>query len=207
MDKKQHILNEIKRTAENDGGKPLGKQRFYKATGIKMSDWYGKPWNDWNSFGDAQKEAGYTPNKFQKALDKEYIIQSLITLIRKLDHFPLEAERRREAAKNKDFPSHTVFGSRLGNKRQMVNEIVSFCNQKPDEYQDVLKICEPLIEKIGSNNSDVDDFKEDEDFGYVYLMKSGKYYKIGKTNNIDRRQYEVGVQLPEKIKPIKKKKK
>jgi hypothetical protein len=38
--------------------------------------------------------------------------------------------------------------------------------------------------------------------GFVYLMKSGKHYKIGKTNAVDRRQYEIGLELPEKIKPI-----
>jgi len=29
-------------------------------------------------------------------------------------------------------------------------------------------------------------------------MKAGKFYRIGRTNKLDRRQYEVGVQLPEK---------
>ena len=38
--------------------------------------------------------------------------------------------------------------------------------------------------------------------GYVYLMKSGKFYKIGHTNSIDRRQYEIGMQMPEGIEPI-----
>jgi hypothetical protein len=38
--------------------------------------------------------------------------------------------------------------------------------------------------------------------GYVYLLKSGKYYKIGKTNKPDQRLYEIGLQLPEKIHPI-----
>ena len=38
--------------------------------------------------------------------------------------------------------------------------------------------------------------------GFVYMMKSGKYYKIGKTNSIDRRQYEIGLQLAEGLEPI-----
>nr|WP_157817976.1 GIY-YIG nuclease family protein [Candidatus Thiodictyon syntrophicum] len=32
----------------------------------------------------------------------------------------------------------------------------------------------------------------------MYLMKSGKYYKIGRTNAIGRREYELAIQLPEK---------
>lgn len=35
---KQHIISEIKRTAEENGGVPLGQARFQKETGIKFSD-------------------------------------------------------------------------------------------------------------------------------------------------------------------------
>ncbi len=38
----------------------------------------------------------------------------------------------------------------------------------------------------------------DGDIGYVYLIKSGKHYKIGKTNSIGRRGYELAIQLPER---------
>jgi len=34
------------------------------------------------------------------------------------------------------------------------------------------------------------------------LMKSGKHYKIGKTNSVDRRMYEIGLQLPEGNEPV-----
>ena len=33
-------------------------------------------------------------------------------------------------------------------------------------------------------------------------MKSGKFYRIGRTNKLDRRQYEVGVQLPEEYQRV-----
>lgn len=33
-------------------------------------------------------------------------------------------------------------------------------------------------------------------------MKSGKNYKIGKTNSFNRRQYEIGLQMPKSIQPI-----
>ena len=38
--------------------------------------------------------------------------------------------------------------------------------------------------------------------GIVYLMRSGRNYKIGRTSSVDRRQFEIGLQLPEKIEPI-----
>ena len=39
-------------------------------------------------------------------------------------------------------------------------------------------------------------------FGYVYLLKSVKHYKIGDTNSVGRREYEVALQLPEKLKAV-----
>ncbi|MFI5201452.1 MAG: GIY-YIG nuclease family protein [Candidatus Kapaibacterium sp.] len=33
--------------------------------------------------------------------------------------------------------------------------------------------------------------------GHVYLIKSGKHYKIGKTNDLGRRNKEIALELPE----------
>ena len=52
---KRFIIKEIRRTAEKNGGVPLGMITFYKATGIKIADWRGKLWLRWS---DAVKEAG-----------------------------------------------------------------------------------------------------------------------------------------------------
>src|SRR5262249_10273997 len=32
--------------------------------------------------------------------------------------------------------------------------------------------------------------------GYVYLMKSGRHYKIGRTNALGRREFELGIKIP-----------
>ncbi len=37
------------------------------------------------------------------------------------------------------------------------------------------------------------------DIGEVYLFKSGRYYKIGKTKDTVRRGSEIRIQLPEKL--------
>jgi hypothetical protein len=35
-------------------------------------------------------------------------------------------------------------------------------------------------------------------FGSVYIVKSGRYDKIGSTNAVGHREYELAIQLPEK---------
>jgi hypothetical protein len=38
----------------------------------------------------------------------------------------------------------------------------------------------------------------DVEFGFVYLIKFGRFFKIGKTNSAGRRERELAIQLPEK---------
>ena len=61
---KPHILHEIQRTAKENDGKPLGRQKFTSETGIKTSDWYGVYWARWD---DALHEAGFAANDFNSA--------------------------------------------------------------------------------------------------------------------------------------------
>jgi len=42
----------------------------------------------------------------------------------------------------------------------------------------------------------------DEVVGFVYLLQSGRHYKIGRTNALGRREREPAIQLPEKAKAV-----
>ena len=39
-------------------------------------------------------------------------------------------------------------------------------------------------------------------FGFVYLMQSGRFFKIGRSNAAGRRVYELGLRLPEPVRSI-----
>ncbi|MBF0559365.1 MAG: GIY-YIG nuclease family protein [Nitrospirae bacterium] len=189
---KQHIIDKIKRTAENNGGQPLGQDRFFSETGIRKSDWYGKHWARW---GDALIEAGYDPNKFIGAYENDWVIERFISLIRELGRYPVSGELRIKAKLDKGFPAHNVF-ERLGKKSELAYNILEYC-RKREGFDDIVKICEPIANAAKADSSV--STKEHIEIGYVYLMKSGHNYKIGRTNALGRREYELGIQLPEKI--------
>lgn len=89
MIKKEHILNEIKRTARENGSQPLGQGRFENETGIKQTDWAGKFWVRWS---EALTEAGFIPNKMQEAFDEDFLINKLVNFILEIKKFPTKYE-------------------------------------------------------------------------------------------------------------------
>jgi hypothetical protein len=86
---KSHIIAEIKRTAEENGGTPLGVRRFQTETGIKPSDWEGRFWARWS---DALVEAGFEPNPFTGPRDDGELLRSLAELAHELGHFQSNAK-------------------------------------------------------------------------------------------------------------------
>ncbi len=187
---KQEIIKEIRRTAHENGGAPLGKGRFEKETGIKPYDW-GKYWP---KFGDVLVEAGFKPNTLQGSYDAEFIIQKYVELIKELGHFPTTGELTVRSNSDSEFPSKNSM-RKLGDVQTTATKILEFAKTKG--YDDIVKICEKIIEtrkitkKTDFSNANVNT-------GEVYLFNSGKYYKIGKSNNTVRRGKELRIQLPEK---------
>ncbi|MHC4397531.1 MAG: GIY-YIG nuclease family protein [Planctomycetota bacterium] len=196
---KEHVLSEIKRTAEENGGIPLGIGRFEKETGIKEWDWQGKYWSRWS---DAIEEAGYTPNEMQPAYSDDFLIQKLIELIQELRHFPTSPERRLKAYQDKDFPANKTFSRRFGNKCDLIKSVLKYCEDH-DINDDVTDICKAAVAKAKPRLRQSTESKEIE-FGFVYLMKSGKYFKIGRSKCAEKREFELKILLPEKLELIHK---
>src|ERR1700685_4117109 len=88
---KQHILSEIKRTAQANGGVPLGVDRFLREAGIREADWKGKIWARW---ADAVREAGYEPNKLRGAFDEDILLEKYAGFAHELGRLPVTSEMR-----------------------------------------------------------------------------------------------------------------
>jgi hypothetical protein len=193
--RREHILQELRRTAKANGGVPLGRQSFFNETGIKESDWIGKYWARWN---DVVREAGFEPNQKQGAFDESFLIEKFIALMRELGRFPIVAELRMKKRSDATFPNSKVY-ERFGSKAQLAAKIQGYCEGRTG-CEDVVALCSTVADHAVS---DIDTGSESvEDIGFVYLMKSGRFYKIGRSNAAGRREYEIGLQLPESMRTL-----
>ena len=192
---KQEVLDALRRTAKDNGGRPLGVNRFTDETGIKPYDWK----KYWSKFGDAQKEAGFEPNTLTPAYSDDFLITKLITLMHKLHKFPTYGELRLETRNNSEFPSAICFFETKEQKRILATKIIEWCDGK-SEYTDIIEMCKPVLEEFGKKESD--DSGTQKEIGEVYLYKSGRYYKIGKTFDAVRRGKELRILLPERTELI-----
>jgi hypothetical protein len=188
---KEQILGEIKRIAAETKGVPPGARRFRTETGISDSAWSGKYWARW---GDALREAGFSPNVWQVGHGENVMVQSYIRLIRELRHFPAIREISLKHRQDSSFPSSGAF-ARFGSKAVAAKRIIEFC-QKNTGYEDVIKISEPIAAERLPRADKISTAQVID--GFVYLIKSGRHYKIGRSNSAGRREYELAIQLPEK---------
>lgn len=189
---KEHILDEIRRTAKENGGSPLGQARFQQQTGIKQTDWFGRYWARW---GDALQEAGFPPNTLQGPYAEELLLERFVQLIRELGRFPGLGDLRLKRHQDPTFPSHNTF-SRFGAKRRFVARILEHCRSLGG-FDDVVSLLDAsTATSVASRQGQ--DVPGEIEIGFVYLLKSGRYFKIGKTNAHGRRERELAIQLPEK---------
>lgn len=189
---KEHILNEIRKTAKD--GKGLGINAFLAATGIKESDWRGKRWNSWENWGDVLVEAGYPRNDWMTAYEESYVFEALLQLTRRHGKYPTKVQMEHARHADSQFPSLQAI-RHVGNKQTVIAKLREYCRSHAgwDDVAGTLSAM-PLVEETP-------DAAEGEDpglqKGYVYLARSGKYYKIGESGSVYQRLSTIVNALPE----------
>lgn len=191
---REFILDEIKRYAEENGGAALGRRRFEAATGIKEADWLGRYWVRW---GDALQEAGFAANTLQgKVHDDNELARQFALLTAELSRFPTDAEIQMRHRADPSFPSHGVFAARLGRRAERAACLDAYVNDHP-EFEGLRPLYAAFMphEERSAAQSPSTALAT----GFVYLVRSGKHHKIGRSNNLGRRSYEIALQLPERL--------
>ena len=159
------------------------------------SEWLGKLWARW---GDAVREAGFTPNQLNHAYDKTELLEKYAKLALELGRLPTANDLRLKHRKDSFYPDQKVF-ERLGKKAELIRQVLEFC-QNHEGYGDVIRMCEAYatLNHIPPEKATL----SEEKTGFVYLVKSNRFYKIGKTNAVGRREYELAIQLPEPTRTV-----
>jgi hypothetical protein len=63
-------------------------------------------------------------------------------------------------------------------------------------------LLDPLVSSAAETRQRRDESPHEIDIGFVYLLRSGRFFKIGKTNAHGRRERELAIQLPEKANSV-----
>jgi hypothetical protein len=181
---REQILSEIRRLAGANGGKPPGSRLFEAQSGIRESAWRGVYWARW---GDAVAEAGLQPNARQGKLDEQYFMAKFVEACRHFKKLPTAMELRMYGRTNKDFPDLTTFTRRYGSLNKVPDQFAQWAKDK-GEYHDVVAM-------LGDRSLREAQGKARE--GLVYLIRSGPHYKIGRSDELERRVKQIRVALPE----------
>jgi hypothetical protein len=186
---RERIVQEIRRIAEANDGKPPGRRSFELETGIRTSEWYGVIWARWSN---ALAEAGFEPNQKQGRLGQEFLMEKCAQAFRYYGKVPTAIEMRMYSKLDPQFPSHTTIGNHFRSKNNMIEELRA-CLADRDDYVDVADLLPDPPTKSDGEPEKIG--KQPE--GHVYLIRSGNYYKIGRSDELERRVKEIRIALPD----------
>lgn len=179
------IIQEIQRVAKTLGRAP-GIAIFERETGIKKTEWHGVYWRSW---GNALIEAGFQPNKLQTKYSSEEVILFYAEAVRHFGRIPANVDLRMYGKERPNFPAHNVFTNHFKNKAGIICALRKLAH-KEEKYSDLLNL---LPKEESSSTTSTNSAEE----GFVYLLRSGKYFKIGKCDDIEKRIKQIRVALPE----------
>lgn len=189
---KDKVLNEIRRVAAENGGIAPGKVTFLTATGIRESDWIGRLWTSWSA---AVREAGLEPRTMNLRLQDDVVLRAAAQIVRKCGRFPTAAEIRFECNTGSGLPSHNTF-LRFGGIAGLRTRLCEFARERGlQDLIDVLRNDRKDADAICQEPEKVGDQSLVE--GFVYLIKSGRHFKIGKANSVESRHRQLKIQLPQ----------
>lgn len=123
------------------------------------------------------------------------MLGKLVLFIRHLGRFPITVDYRMNPM-SVAIPDQKTFRKRFGNKEEQAAKVAEWCSRN-EGFNDVMEICSSIAGTSRSveHSSDLTDGPS----GYVYLMKSGKRYKIGKTESLEKRFAGLSAQVPHEL--------
>lgn len=162
---------------------------FAKETSIAEHQWRGRYWARW---GDALTEAGFNPNDWTSKRDPDEVLNGVIAGIRHFGRLPTSDELAIYRQSNPDVPPDNTIKRHFGRRDELIAALIKRATEDPG-YADIALLLPnvtsaPTAPRIASKTVE----------GFVYLIKSGDFYKIGRSDNAERRFKQITVALPDK---------
>lgn len=185
---KESIVSAYNCLVGEKGGKPIGEGVFKRETGISPYYWRGGYWRSWSAF---QADAGHAPNIQTAKIADETLVHRFAELALERNAIPTQADVKLKRKADPTFPGEGAF-RRLGDRNALLSKVTEYCKGKR-QFTPVLDLLNTGASSGLDRRLEVLHVK-----GFVYLIRSGKYHKIGRTNAEGRRLRELAIQLPQK---------
>ncbi|HEY1604494.1 MAG TPA: GIY-YIG nuclease family protein [Allosphingosinicella sp.] len=185
---RDHIIAEIRRLAELNG-QPPGQTLFARETGIPPYQWLGKFWARW---GDALAEAGYKPNAWNARLDSNEVLTAVIAACRHFGRVPTRPEFILYRQTHPSLPSEQAIKRHFGRRVDLIAALAKRAAED-EEYHDIATML-PNVASAEAIRVPATQSRE----GFVYLIRSGDFYKIGRSDELERRVKQIRIALPDR---------
>jgi len=192
---KDSIVQRIREIAASQGGK-VSFRTFIGESGIKDNWLRGQEW--FTSWNELLVELGLETRDFHvMRTPRKIIAKAVAELATRQGEWPTEDALRRERKRNASFPSLGIIAP-LRRSGELAKLIVAL-GQEDSQFSVAAKIA-TLQVPSGNDFGAIADTEKVK--GYVYMLRSGRRYKIGKSTDPSRRYREVRLELPEETNQV-----
>jgi len=132
-------------------------------------------------------EAGLPANRRQERFASDAVLSKVAELCLALQKVPTYSEMRMRRQVDPAFPNEKTVAKHFGSMGQLV-KVLRDLSREP-AFNELARILPPVSEPVAATKASSD--------GFVYLLKSGEHYKIGRSQNLERRVREISIALPE----------
>lgn len=192
---KEEIIRELQKLAKENGGKTPSENVFVENTRVGIYD----RMRYWPNYGELVREAGLTPNKFDKTkYNRDQLCEIFIGFIREKRRWPTRGDLDVKHFNDPTFPHSQTFYRELGLTGDLIQTILEYVEGRKG-FEDIVNACNSALERFKIHIEEFDG-KVEGKLGWVYLFKHGQYnhYRIGRTSDLLRRGSEIRIQLPER---------
>lgn len=185
---RDEIISAIQRLAKASGQAP-GQKLFRAETGIGERAWRGLYWSRWS---DALRDAGLEPNQLTQKFDTDEVLDGVIAACRALERLPTGADLQLLRRSDPAFPHPNVVKTHFGRRDDLIAALAMRAANH-QAYADIVSFLPPVAPNAATSRGTTKAVD-----GYVYLIKSGDFYKVGRSDDAERRFKQISIALPDK---------